>query len=512
MSCTRAIPLLAGLTVALGALGLEAGCRVSPATSSPADPAAAAAPASLPAARRAPEPEPPAAIVDLEHAFERASAAIGPSVVSITSERPAREQLPQYLRPFADPDALMQGLGSGVIVDERGYILTNNHVVEGAERLRVVLHDDREYDATLVGADPKTDIAVIQIDARDLVPARLAENTELRVGQWVLAAGSPFGLSKTITAGIVSAIGRGDMEITDYGDFIQTDAAVNQGNSGGPLIDLRGRVVGINTAIASRDGGSNGIGFAIPISMGRAIMDQLIERGVVRRGWLGVVMGKLTPELASSFGYADTQGVLIDDLDPSGPAAKAGVRAGDIVAELDGRKVRDMSDFRNSISQAGPGTVVRMQVWRDGGMLPLKVALAELPDASGGAASSRRRGPSTRPEPSRQPGRSSGPRSGKPPKASAKPRLGLTLEDPEPALRRRFELPSGGALVTEVERGSLASEAKLGPGDILTRVAGTAVKSAAHALSLLRAADLEAGVRIRVQRGPYGRFAVLRKR
>jgi serine protease Do len=504
MSHIRAIPLMGGLCLALGLTG---GCRVGTETTPPGASAGSAAPAASgpasPAAhRRAPEPEPPAAIVDLEHAFENASAAIAPSVVSITSERQARDQLPPYMRPFADPDALMQGLGSGVIVDERGYILTNNHVVEGAERLRVVLHDDREYDATLVGADPQTDLAVIRIDARELVPARLAENTELRVGQWVLAAGSPFGLSKTITAGIVSAIGRGDMDITDYGDFIQTDAAVNQGNSGGPLIDLRGRVVGINTALASRDGGSNGIGFAIPISMGRAIMDQLIERGVVTRGWLGVVMGKLTPELASSFGYASTHGVLIDDIDPSGPAAKAGMRAGDIVAELDGRKVRDMSDFRNSISQAGPGKIVRLGVWRDGGLRPLDVTLSALDDAAPQGAT-RRPAAKPAPEPSVQPR----------PKAGAKPKLGLRFEDPEPALRRRLELPaSGGALVTGVARGSVASEAKLQPGDVVLDVAGTAVKSAAHAEKLLGSADLEAGVRIRVQSGRYGHFAVLRKR
>lgn len=484
MSVRPAIPLLTVLWLGVGCHRAGAASE-APATAAPPVVATSAAP-------RPPEPEPPAAIVDLEHAFERASAAIAPSVVSITSERQVKDQLPAYLQPFADPDALMKGLGSGVIVDDRGYILTNNHVVEDSDRLRVVLHDELEYDAVLVGADPQTDLAVIRIDAPGLVPARLAEEGGLRVGQWVLAAGSPFGLPKTITAGIVSAVGRGDMGIADYGDFIQTDAAVNQGNSGGPLIDLRGRVVGINTAIASRDGGSNGIGFAIPIAMGRAIMDQLIEHGSVSRGWLGIVMGKLTPELAESFGYRSTHGVLIDDLDPTGPGGKAGLKAGDIVAELDGRKVRDMADFRNAISQAGPGTVVRLGLWRAGAMRTVEVTLAALEG-----------------DPPRKPTRPKAPS----PKPAAGPGLGLTLEDPEPALRRRLGLPGGGgALIAGVARGSLASAAKLRPGDVVTRVGGTAVGSAAHAEKLLAAADLGAGVRIRVQSGNYGRFVMLRSR
>src|SRR5690606_13794226 len=211
----------------------------------------------------------------------------------------------------------------------------NNHVVEGAGELKVRLHDDRELHAELVGTDPKTDLAVIRVHAEGLRAAPLYDGSELRVGQWVLAVGSPFGLSRTVTAGIVSAVGRGSMGITDYGDFIQTDAAINRGNSGGPLIDLRGRVVGINTAIFSPNGGSSGIGFAIPSGMARAVKDQLIDHGVVRRGWLGVVMGELTADLATSFEYEGAHGVLIDDVDPVGPGSAAGVRAGDIMIRLD---------------------------------------------------------------------------------------------------------------------------------------------------------------------------------
>ena len=211
--------------------------------------------------RVAGEVAPTAGIAELERAFERSAEVIGPSVVSITSERehPGAEEVPAFLRPFGAPDGVLRGLGSGVIVDARGYVLTNNHVVDGADRLRVRLADDREFEAEVVGTDPKTDLAVVRIDADGLVPALTAESDRLRVGQWVMAVGSPFGLSKTVTAGIVSATGRGGMGITDYGDFIQTDAAINQGNSGGPLIDLQGRVIGINTAIASPSGGSNGL-------------------------------------------------------------------------------------------------------------------------------------------------------------------------------------------------------------------------------------------------------------
>ncbi len=465
----------------------------APAPVAAAAPVAEPAPASGPIARP-PEPEPAPAIVGLEHAFEDAAAAIAPSVVSITSERSMSADLPPMLRHFADPDRTMRGLGSGVIVDGDGYIVTNNHVVADAEVLRVRLFDDREYDATVVGTDPQTDLAVIRIDAGELVPARLADDDEIRVGQWVLAAGSPFGLPKTITAGIVSATGRGSMGIANYGDFIQTDAAVNQGNSGGPLIDLRGRVVGINTAIASRDGGSNGIGFAIPIQMCRAIMTKLIEDGVVARGWLGVVLGDLTPELAASFGYRGRQGVLIDDVEPAGPGAGAGLKVGDIIDEVEGTPVRDVAMFRNAISTAGPKARVKLSIWRDGAMTDVTVALAKLPGDLGGA------GPA--PAPRRK-------------KSAAKPAsLGLTLEDVGPAARRKLALPSGaaGAFVASVSRGSVASSVGLGHGDVIVEVGDTLVKSGSHASTLLGQADLDKGVRLRVVRERYGRYVMLRRR
>ena len=435
----------------------------------------------------------PASIVALEEAFEGAASTIAPSVVSITSVRETKRDLPPFLRPFADPDGVAAGLGSGVIVDGHGHILTNNHVVAEADSLRVKLWDDRELTAEVVGTDPKTDLAVIRISDPDLVPATLASSDSLRVGQWVMAVGSPFGLPKTVTAGIISAVGRGSMGIADYGDFIQTDAAVNQGNSGGPLIDLQGRVVGINTAIASRDGGSNGIGFSIPIDIAHAVMGKLITSGVVERGWLGVVMGDVTPDLAASFDYAGADGVLIDDLDPDGPAAKAGLRVGDIVSELDGKPVRDGAEFRNRVSQAGPGTKVHLSLWRSGTSDSATVVLAKLPQRLGG-----RTGASRRPK--------------KKSAAKGPAPLGLVFADLEPRLRARVGVDSGGALVGKVASGSVGATASLRAGDVIVSVAGTWVRDAQHAASMCQDADLDRGVRVRVQRGGFGRFVMLKRR
>ncbi len=472
------------LILALGACRSAGG----PAHSNPPEPLAATrAPAPSPDELPAPEPS----IVNLELAFERAAEAIAPAVVSVINEQDVSAELPAFLRSAAPRDEV-RGLGSGVIIDESGYILTNNHVVEGASTLKVRLHDDRELRAELVGTDPKTDLAVIRVRAEGLQAAPLVDGAELRVGQWVLAVGSPFGLSRTVTAGIVSAVGRGSMGITDYGDFIQTDAAINRGNSGGPLIDLRGRVVGINTAIFSPNGGSSGIGFSIPSSMARAVKDQLIAHGRMRRGWMGVVMGELTPDLARSFEFEGESGVLIDDVDPAGPGFRSGLRAGDIVARLDRTAVRDMADFRNTVAQAGPGAVVKLEVWRDRQLQELSVTLGALPEADDEA---RVRTPS------------------KPAATPAVQPLGLGLEEPDARIRRAMGLgPEGGAVVVAVEPGSVADEAGLRRGDVLLRVGSSPAGSAAQALRLLEQADLVAGVRIRVQRGPYGRFTVLRRR
>ena len=432
-----------------------------------------------------------AGVHELERAFENAATTIGPSVVSITSEREVdKSEMPAFLRPFGPPDGTMRGLGSGVILDAtKGYILTNNHVVDGATALRVRLHDDREITAEVIGADPKTDLAVIRIDATGLVAATTASSEQVRVGQWVMAAGSPFGLTKSVSAGIVSAVGRGGMGIADYGDFIQTDAAVNQGNSGGPLIDLRGRVIGINTAIASQTGGSNGVGFAIPSDIAKVVMTQLIEHGAVERGWLGIVMGKLTPELAASFGHSG-EGVLVDDVDPKGPAAAAGLRAGDIITAIDGKPLRDMVALRNGVAQRRPGTTVELAVARGGAIRKVALELGVLP---GQDPPKHKRKTATRPKP------------------AAAPSHGLLLSDPTDAMRARRNLDMRkGAVVTDVAPRSLAI-GDVAPGDVVVEVGDQAVKSAAQAGKLLEKADLDAGIRLRIERGGIGHYVLLRR-
>jgi serine protease Do len=279
------------------------------------------------------------------------------------------------------------------------------------------------------------------------------------------------------------------MGIADYGDFIQTDAAINQGNSGGPLIDLQGRVIGLNTAIASRTGGSNGIGFAIPINLARNVVDQLLSEGVVRRGWLGIVMGDLEPSMAATFGYKGA-GILVNDIDPKGPANRAGVKTGDIIVKLEGKAVVDMGTFRNAIAQTKPGKTIELSVWRGKAVRNVSVKLGVLPGDEAVDA---------KPRPSKK-------------KKSGPPRLGLTLRDPADSLRSRLGLPKGsGVLISDVEPGSVAAAAGLSHGDVLLEVGDKPAKSAKTAQRQLDGANLQAGVRVRIQRGPFGHFVLLKR-
>ena len=361
----------------------------------------AAKPAATPMASSATEaPRSATANSDFRRLFIDVAKVVRPSVVAVTSVSTVETRTEEG-NPFewffrGNPQQRgggkqkRQGMGSGVIVSRDGLVLTNNHVVADADELTVVLSDDRELAAELVGADPKSDIAVIRIKdkaaAAKLTPVALGDSAKLEVGEWVMAIGSPFGLKQTVSAGIVSAIGRGNVGIVDYEDFVQTDAAINPGNSGGPLVNLDGRVVGINTAIASRTGGNNGVGFAIPVNMARAVMDQLVDHGGVTRGYIGVFIGNLDEELARSFGYQGKAGVLVQDVAADGPGAKAGLAAGDIVMERDGKAVSDVSAFRNGIAAARPGTKVSLGVWRSGKRVNLAVTLGELPDDDKSAA------------------------------------------------------------------------------------------------------------------------------
>lgn len=289
----------------------------------------------------------------------------------------------EFRRGLPEARRHVRGQGSGFVIDPSGYILTNSHVVGRADTVTVTLSDGREWEAEIVGTDPKTDVAVIKIDGHDLPVLPMGDSDKIEVGQWVLALGSPFGLTGTVTSGIVSATGRSSMGITDYEDFIQTDAAINPGNSGGPLVNLRGEVIGINTAIVSRTGGYMGVGFAIPINMAKEICDQLISEGSVTRGHLGVAIQNVTAELARSFGMEKPEGVLVGDVVDNSPADKAGMQPGDIILTFDGQTVRRMTKLRNLVAQTAPGREVEIVVHRDGERETLQVTVGQLSATAG---------------------------------------------------------------------------------------------------------------------------------
>ncbi|MCK9263849.1 MAG: DegQ family serine endoprotease [Deltaproteobacteria bacterium] len=344
----------------------------------------------------------------------------------------------------------VQSQGSGFIITQDGYILTNNHVVGDADRVTVKLLDGREFTAKTVGTDPPTDVAVIKIDAESLPVLSLGDSDRIEVGEWVLALGNPFGLSHTLTAGIVSAKGRSSVGITDYEDFIQTDAAINPGNSGGPLIDLLGKVVGINTAIYSRNGGGYmGIGFAIPVNMAKNIYTQLIEHGNVTRGYLGVTIQDLTAELAKSFGLNDTRGVLVSQVMPDTPAEKAGMKQGDVIVSLDGKPVDTSASLRNEVAMTVPGTAIKVGVIRDGKKMTLNVKVEKMSEDM--LTSSRSEDLSN---------------------------LGMSVATLNNDLAKQYGFENeSGVVVTGVDQGSLAARTGIRPGMLIKEIDRKPVKN-----------------------------------
>ena len=284
----------------------------------------------------------------------------------------------QFNHPGFNRKQKTSALGSGVIVSDTGYILTNSHVVKGADDIKVVLYDKREFKGTIVGTDPKTDLAVVKIDAKDLPIISIGKSSTLKTGDVVLAIGNPFGLNQTITLGIVSAVGRSNLGLADFVDFIQTDAAINPGNSGGALVNTNGELIGINTAIFSTSGGYMGIGFAIPSDMATGIMDSIIKSGKVIRGWLGVSTQPLTPELAQTFKIKDQKGALVSGIIANSPADKAGLKRGDLIIGLDGKPVADPVSLRNIVASLAPGTKIELKIIREAAEKSLSVTLAEL--------------------------------------------------------------------------------------------------------------------------------------
>jgi len=329
----------------------------------------------------------------LSNALAEVADVVKPSVVNISTTSTVTMQESPYGDLFNDPffrrffgdqqdhqkrKYKSSALGSGVIVSENGYILTNNHVVKGAEEIKVVLADKREFKGKIVGTDPRTDLAVVKINAKDLPAARLGDSSKLRIGDVVLAVGTPFGLNQSITMGIVSAVGRSNVGIADLEDFIQTDAAINPGNSGGALVNTNGEVVGINTAIFSTSGGYMGVGFAIPTDMAKTVMESIIKHGKVIRGWLGVSIQNVTPELAKSLNLKEAKGALVAEVVSDSPADKAGIKRGDVIVALNGKAVEDSTALRNMVSAAAPGTIIKIDLIREGKSQSLSVTLAEF--------------------------------------------------------------------------------------------------------------------------------------
>lgn len=322
------------------------------------------------------------------NSYAPAVGAAAPAVVNINTRKVVTQSpLPLFDDPalrrfFGDQEPreqLESSLGSGVIVSAQGYVLTNNHVIEGASAIRVALKDGREADAKVVGTDPESDLAVLKVDLPNLPNITLGHSDALREGDVVLAIGNPFGVGQTVTMGIVSATGRNELGLTTFENFIQTDAAINPGNSGGALINARGELVGINTAIFSRTGGSQGIGFAIPVSLARGIMTQIIEKGRVSRGWLGVEIQEISPELARSFGLASAEGALIAGVLPRGPAASAGLEAGDVITAIDDEPVASVREALDAIAGRTPGTELTIGAVRNGRQFEVEVEVAERP-------------------------------------------------------------------------------------------------------------------------------------
>jgi len=406
-----------------------------------------------------PLPPLPQATGEYEQAVIAAAARAMPAVVNVSFQRtvqmPASPfMMDPFFRRFFGPGfpgvpekRREGGIGSGVIVSPDGYILTNNHVVAGADRVKVLLADRRSFDAKIIGTDPKTDVALIKIEAADLPTLPFGDSDRIEIGQSVLAIGNPLGLNQTVTLGIISAKGRARVGIADYEDFIQTDAAINPGNSGGALTDLRGELVGINTAIASQSGGNEGVGFAIPSNMAKMVMDALLKQGKVIRGFLGVSLQELTPALASSFGLPDTRGALVADVVPSEPADAAGIKAGDVIVELESKPLEDMIHFRNQIAMTAPGAQVTLKIFRQGDYLNLPVTVGELKEKE---AAERGSGPGSENEAP----------------------LGLRGQTLTPDLAQQLNLEPDlrGVLITSVVPGSRADDAGLAQGDVILSV------------------------------------------
>lgn len=407
------------------------------------------------------EQSPVATATQLGMAFSQVAERVSPSVVSIQVEVNRPQQSFGFSFPFGGmPDqgqgGVQRGGGSGVILTQDGGILTNNHVVEHATRITVALQDGRRFPATVAGVDPATDLAVLRIEAKGLTAARFGDSDASQVGQWLVAIGSPFGLDYSVTTGVLSAKGRGGFNTNEIEDYLQTDASINPGNSGGPLVNLQGEVLGINTMIIGR---ATGIGFAIPSNLARKVGTELLQKGSVSRAWIGVSYQELTPELASSFGVQRTRGALINEVVSDGPAAKAGLRSGDILIDIEGREIREGRDLLRAVLQFPVGRTIGVSVMRDGQVKKLSVVTADRPDS--------REAQKASPQNRKQRGASNELSPG-----------GAQITALTPDIARRIDYTGpGGIVVTNVKAGSAADRAGLTRGDVIEEVDRKAVQT-----------------------------------
>ena len=431
-----------------------------------------------------------------------------PAVVKVSTMRgagsvdsaPQSQEVPEIFRRFFGPNAPMPqprgpatGVGSGFIISGDGYVLTNNHVVEGADTITVRLRDRREFKARVVGRDPQTDVALLKVDARNLPTLPLGDSKRLKPGQWVVAIGSPFGLDYTVTAGIVSAVGRSADARQRYVPFIQTDVAVNQGNSGGPLLNIRGEVIGINSQIFSNTGGYMGVSFAIPIETARSVADQLRAGGRVRRGSIGVNIQDVDGALAESLRLPSASGALVQRVMPGSAAAKAGVREGDVIVEFNGESVVDWQQLPPMVGAQKPGTRAEIAVVREGRTLRLPVTVDELQEEATLVGSE------TAPADAE--------------KASNDAQLtglGLTVTDPDADARKRLGIGNEGVVVAKID-GAEAQAAGIAAGDIVLMIGGSRADSLSAFAAASRAAPADRPVMLLVARGDVRRFVALRR-
>lgn len=393
----------------------------------------------------------------------------------------------RFFKPrFPEGEYKIQGLGSGIIIDsEKGYVITNNHVVEDADELKITLGDKREFDGKIVGTDPQTDVAVVKIEGKNLPSAKMGDSDTIRVGQWAIAIGNPFGLSQTVSIGVISATGRANVGVAAYEDMIQTDAAINPGNSGGPLVNIKGEIIGINTAIFTRSGGYQGIGFAIPINMVKIVMKDLVEKGKVTRGWLGVVIQDIDPALAKSFNVTVTEGVLVSDIQDSSPAKEAGFERGDIVVEYEGKPIRDVNHLRNAVAQTEVGKKAKVKVLRDGKEKELSVKIGEQPSDLFAA------GPGAAPSGGKD--------------------LGMTVQNLTKELAKSLGIEEdSGVIVSEVQPGSPAAMSEIREGDLIKEVNRKKISNVTEFKKALSEADKEKGVLMLVKRGEFSRYVIIK--